>query len=465
MKKRCTVIGSGLAGTLLANALSEEFATTVLELGPATGITYPAPRFTKRPLAHVATYCHGQGGTTNLWHNGLIPIHPKDVLDNEFRAVLEDSNRFMDQAAKSLSYPGHSYVRDLAEIHDEVQRLGDKIAHFSDGVDCLVYPKRFRPQALLPNVNAIFNVHDIEFDATGNRVTNVIAKFGDITQKFATDLLIVSAGAMGTPRFVGDLLSLFGLSSAGIGSGLIDHPLGFVGKVRFSRSVSRFVEKFARLDKGPFECRNVVRLKSACGQFTGCASFRPTITKHNRQSIYKYMSLLGASSGSTRIKNALSPKIFHPDIVNEIMSHLLRIQVPTRTYTVLFMGEQRRGSNQIKYEDRRSVIDWTVTSKELEIYSCMLTDLRSSLSDVTDEQFFIDRLDNSWLWSAAHHSGTISLGSKSHSQLDSNLKLKCAENVFVCDASVIQEHSYANTGLTIGQLAYRLANNLALNYV
>jgi choline dehydrogenase-like flavoprotein len=38
--------------------------------------------------------------------------------------------------------------------------------------------------------------------------------------------------------------------------------------------------------------------------------------------------------------------------------------------------------------------------------------------------------------------------------------LKCCDNVYVCDGSVIQEHSYANTGLTIGQLALRLAERV-----
>jgi choline dehydrogenase-like flavoprotein len=33
--------------------------------------------------------------------------------------------------------------------------------------------------------------------------------------------------------------------------------------------------------------------------------------------------------------------------------------------------------------------------------------------------------------------------------------------VFVCDGSIIQEHSYANTGLTIGQLAMRLAERVS----
>ena len=69
-------------------------------------------------------------------------------------------------------------------------------------------------------------------------------------------------------------------------------------------------------------------------------------------------------------------------------------------------------------------------------------------------------ITSDWLWSAAHHSGTIGMGSGEDDLVDTNLKLKCFENVYVCDGSVLQEHSYANTGLAIGQLAFRLAEHL-----
>jgi choline dehydrogenase-like flavoprotein len=55
----------------------------------------------------------------------------------------------------------------------------------------------------------------------------------------------------------------------------------------------------------------------------------------------------------------------------------------------------------------------------------------------------------------------MSVGSADDDLLDSSLRLKACDNVFVCDGSVIQEHSYANTGLTIGQLALRLSDTLS----
>ncbi len=52
------------------------------------------------------------------------------------------------------------------------------------------------------------------------------------------------------------------------------------------------------------------------------------------------------------------------------------------------------------------------------------------------------------------------MGDTEDALVDTNLKLRHFDNVFVCDGSVIQEHSYANTGLTIAQLAFRLAKHI-----
>jgi choline dehydrogenase-like flavoprotein len=62
-----------------------------------------------------------------------------------------------------------------------------------------------------------------------------------------------------------------------------------------------------------------------------------------------------------------------------------------------------------------------------------------------------------WLWPDAHHSGTIPMGELPGGLVDEDLKLNFFDNVFICDGSIIQEHSYANTGLTTGALALRVA--------
>jgi choline dehydrogenase-like flavoprotein len=82
------------------------------------------------------------------------------------------------------------------------------------------------------------------------------------------------------------------------------------------------------------------------------------------------------------------------------------------------------------------------------------------LSTVAEQVNLETALTDEWLWSGAHHSGTTSLGGSASDVVDKNLRVKFCDNVYVCDGSVIQEHSYANTGLTIGQLALRLARHV-----
>nr|WP_256502731.1 GMC oxidoreductase [Desulfuromonas sp. KJ2020] len=180
----------------------------------------------------------------------------------------------------------------------------------------------------------------------------------------------------------------------------------------------------------------------------------------NRLSIYKYKSALGASAGLARIKKAFSWKIFHPDIVSEIFAHLFGVSIPSRTFNILFIAEQKRGGNRVYYDNDQLHVDWSISDEEIGAYREMLNSLAGMLTDLSEEVNIHTEITDDWLWSAAHHSGTTSMGDKDDDLIDSDLKVKFCKNAFVCDGSVLQEHSYANTGLAIGQLAFRLVDHI-----
>ena len=102
-----------------------------------------------------------------------------------------------------------------------------------------------------------------------------------------------------------------------------------------------------------------------------------------------------------------------------------------------------------------------ISDKEISIYRSMLKKLGENLAELADEINIKTDITEDWLWSAAHHSCTTPMGTTDADLIDKDLKLKFCDNVFVCDGSVIQEHSYANTGLAIGQLACRLAKKIS----
>ena len=455
------IIGSGLAGSVLANELAGENDVTVLETGPATGFVYPPFRSTNKQLAHINTFCHGAGGGTNLWHNGLIPIDPDDVSNTLFRQVLGDSSDYIDKAASRLHMRGTSYCAEYAAAKKTSEVLGDRIGAFADGVDSLIYPKSYTPLVLRDSIQAFFGVSDLQFRSGGSGVSEALFTADNAEQRLPIDSLIICCGSFGTPIVLERLLESAGHDLHDTGKGLIDHPMGFVGKVRFPRSISDAVGRFALQDAGSYEFRSAVRLRSECGEYTGCVFFRPAITMTNKLETYIYKSMLGASKGRKRLRHALSPRILHPDIIAEIVSHLLPVSIPTRTYSILFMGEQRDRRNRVFGTERDLRVDWSISRQELEIYNGMIRRLTKMLEGSAESLVVNANLDSSWLWSGAHHSGTTAMGSDKPGSIDRNLRVNGLDNAFVCDASVIQEHSYANTGLTIGQLALRLADHIS----
>lgn len=460
MMNKIVVIGGGLAGSLICNKLANHADVTLLEVGCKDSIQYPRIGFNKKKLAEVSTFCFGGGGTTNLWHNGLIPINMSDVIDEKFAEVLADAQLFTDEAASDLFFNKEPYTLAYEALVSEMTELAKKKGLFPDGVDCLMYPKKFKKLKVGPKVNDLYSVDQIGFVFEGRRIKTVTYTIDSKEYSIDPSVVIVSAGALGSPKILRKIIMASGQRFDSLGTGFIDHPMGFVGKVRFKKEATGFIRKLSMYDKGDYVSRSAIRLKSECGQYTCCAFFRPALTMDNRLSMYKYKSLLGASTGLARVRNIFSWKIFHPDIIAEIISHLFGKNIPSRTYNILFIAEQKRGDNRVYYNGDDLMVDWSISEDEMAIYRSLLNKLNYMLLDVADQVNIETQITSDWLWSAAHHSCTTPIGNTSHDLVDNDLKLHCCDNAYVCDGSVIQEHSYANTGLTIGQLALRLAGRV-----
>jgi hypothetical protein len=460
MKKSVVVIGSGLAGSVLCQELAGVAEVTLLEIGEKDTIGFPEIEYRRKKFAAVKTFCLGGGGTTNLWHNGLIPINPADVEDENFRDVLTAARPYTDRAASRLFFPSTNYLAEYSSVVAEMNRLADDLGAFEDGVDCLLYPKKFRKLEVPDEVKAYYDVAEIDFVTGAEKKVAIDFRIGERSRHLAPDFIVISAGTLGTPRLVGKVLAALGAPTGDLGAGLIDHPLGFVGKVKLKSAYAKVTRDFALLDKGGYESCTAARLKSDCGRYTCFAFFRPALTMGNDLAIYKFKSLLGASSGRDRIRNAFSMRIFHPDILAEIFSHLFGMNIRGRIFNILIYFEQKNGRNSVNCKGRDLKVDWGVSDEELAVYNTLLQKLSDRLEPLADEINIQVPITEDWLWSGAHHSGTVRLGNEDSALLDNDLKLKSGDNIYVCDGSVIQEHSYANTGLTIGQLAIRLAENI-----
>jgi len=454
MGRNVLVIGSGLAGTLIANNLLRKHDVTVLEAGRSNGYEYPHVRYLKKAFGHVPTFCYGEGGTTNLWHNGLMPLRPEDVEDFRFKEILREAAAFSDRAADSLFFPTPHFSTEYQSLIEKMSRLNEQIGLFAEGIDCLLYPRSYRGLRIAPGARTHFGVTDIDFSARGRSVERVHFTSGSARHSVDTDTVVISGGSLGTPVLVSRVLAALGHSNSTAGQGLMDHPMGFVGKVRVREDIARAFRELSSHDCGSYECCTAGRLKHQ--SHLAAIYVRPALTMDNSLALYKYKSILGASRGTKRIRAAISARLFHPDVLAEIYSHLLHTAIRSNIFSILVFFEQKRGPGFVTSQAQELSVSWDIQPHELDIYNNMLRRLHDLFAPVADELTIETPIDESWLWSGAHHSGTISLGDGDDDIVNSDLRIRRSDNVYVCDGSIIQEHSYANTGLTIGQLAYRL---------
>ena len=74
LKPTIAIVGAGLAGGLLAEELGKWADVTVFERGRALATKPGRPISDGHPLGLYPSYGYGLGGTTNLWHGGLLAM-------------------------------------------------------------------------------------------------------------------------------------------------------------------------------------------------------------------------------------------------------------------------------------------------------------------------------------------------------------------------------------------------------
>lgn len=452
-KKKVVVIGSGLAGTIISNELSNHFEVVALERGPEEGILLPEIEHLNKSFGTSNTFCYGAGGTTNLWHNGLIRLNANHISDEVFRSVILDAKKHEGYACKIL----HLKV----PINQAVEHAtGFDFEGWSKGAfDCVIVPNGNRKLYLNSNVNVFYDVSEIKFSGSDGHVKGVSFIVNDKKHKIDVDYLVVCAGGLNTPKVLNGVLNDLGFSHDQARSkSLIDHPMGFVGKIEVKRKYKVFFDRLVSQVYPSYKAR--VGIKVKINGLHHICYFRPTMTIKNNSDIYKFKSKLGTVGWKKRIRMVFDLRIFHPDIFSEILLYFFGIKLPSRKYSLWFVFEQNFSSSRNSVVNSSHVsYDWGVSKDELENYSRAIYTLIEQLNPYLSDFSLYEGDLSEYLWSAAHHSGSVRMG-KGDSDVNENLKLNALDNVYACDGSIVQEHSYANTGLTIAELAIRLSRHL-----
>lgn len=454
MKPSVVIVGAGLGGCILANALAEAWDVTVVEMGERNGglrervvdlgkgaITYP----------HVAS---GLGGTTSVWHNGLIEIED-EIFRERWPFPKTELEEYYDKAFRMLSGVPRSAVCHATEILRE--RLTANGVPFGLLREGLYYPPRriniWKALKLEGRVKLIAG-EVIGFTSSGERITGAKVRLDGRVIGVTADEYVLAGGGIGTPLVLQCLSTTVDAPSLlQAGRHYEDHPSGFVAEFATDTPLYKFWNYAVPGHKGHLRLPMVVSQDGLRVSF----QLRPAVQFGPRNKVVSILSVLRNNPFNLRNYVRLSA---HWDDILDILSLRFGVQVPTRRYTLLMVAEQPPAAGRsisADAETGRIHRNWELGPLYLESVQRAINQALSELAPFIQEvRVFPDWALN--LFSSSHHSGTARMHISPESGVcDGNGRVHGLGNLHICDGSAIPASGSANTGLTIAALALRMA--------
>ena len=423
------IIGAGLAGSLLASRLAARHRVVVIEQAPRSA-PLTIIEHGRRPglEPHVGM---GLGGTTYLWHNGLIELEAGDYANWPLSAA--DLAPHIAAAHTALSGASLARVREIAaELRNGFAAAGVPEKLFGSP---MLYPARRRNLWHAENprgVEAVIGrVERLALD-DGGRVRAAVL-FGG-AEPVTGDLFILAAGGLGSPAIL-QASSANAFNNAG--RFYFDHPVGFVGEVTLGADLNRLWNRFDG------ELQGSVRL--------------PLTVAMPRQKFAFYLRPAGPAA--LKAKSVLSDLRNNPydprnylrllmrsnDII-EALSLRAGINIPTRRF-VLYMSAEQPPQEERAIAGTPGAVtrDWRLDDEFLRTARDAIGGLLAALAPITARSKVFDH----WaagLETAAHHCGTCRMTASPETGVaDGAGRVFGLSNQLVCDGSENPAAGYANS--------------------
>jgi hypothetical protein len=464
VKPRIVIIGAGLGGCFVAHALAESHDVTVIELGSTAPGLQERVRDRAMPAVLNPHIQSGLGGTTALWHNGLIEVDER-IFRDSWPFPKADLAPYYAEAYPLLGgVPAEVVERACDSLRQKYRELG--LPPLS--LPGLFYPRsrinawnslklEGRVRLVMGEVLALEAKHE-------NRIRGALVRTIAGSHQIDADAFVLAAGGLSTPLLLQQLatnLPLPALKHAGCH--YEDHPMAFVGDFKMRAPLYRYWNFSVPDADGNIRLPLVVEQEGLHVSF----HIRPAAVFHHGARREEVHSVL------TDIRNnRLNPMgylrlLTHTDDILDILSFKFNIQVPTKHYSLLMYAQQptsaERGVwSEVDPVSGESIIqrNWDLTPDYLAILDRAIGQVVDHLGDmVTNVNLFAGWKSN--VHTAAHHSGTARMAaSPADGVCDADARVHGLQNLYIADGSVIPGSGIANTGLTIAALALRVAKHL-----
>ena len=464
MKQKIVIVGAGLGGCVLAHALRQTHDVTIVERGPSSRDAQPPMIDAGWPAGMEPHIGFGLGGSTQLWHNGLIEIE-EEIFDTFWPISKKEIGAFYDEAFQLLSkVPAQSVRNAILDLRQRYRAVG---------LPDVLLPGLFYPRWPI-NVWAALHITDyaqvtegevigIEADANGRIASLSVAAHGRV-QQIRGDVFVFAAGGLGTPVLLQRLATVMPLPALmHAGRHYEDHPMTFVGEVKVNVPLYRLWNFLAPGTGGNLRMPLVLRQDGLHISFY----LRPAATYYRDSRRQRIDSVINELRQHMWNPAKYFKLLTHWDDVLDLLSFKFGIRVPTKHYTLLMLAQMPTTDEcsvclEIDPTSGREVVrrNWVLDESFITTMRNAIDALLEQLGPVVESS----RVFADWpstLKTGAHHSGTARMSHSAESGVcDSNCRVHGIPNLYVCDGSVIPASGIANTGLTIAALGLRLGKHL-----
>jgi choline dehydrogenase-like flavoprotein len=456
------IVGAGLGGCMLAHALLETHEVTLIERGDcAVDLRFPV-RDVGLPAVTEPHFGAGLGGSTQLWHNGLIEIDA-DVFEAHWPWPKTELDPYYAQAFPLLSGLPLARVREAIE---DLRRRYRALGMPEVRLPGLYYPRW--PRNLWETLALAGRVRLLRGDVTGFELDDdgkvMAVQVAGASAPVAADVFVLSAGGLGTPVLLQKLARQRPLPALDhAGRHYEDHPMGFVGEVQVAVPLYRLWNYQVPGTDGNLRLPLVVERDGMHISF----QLRPAATFYRASRRERVDSVLNQLRRNPWNPVHYAKLLSHWDDVLDILSFKFGIRLPTRHYTLVMCAQTPALPALSVWSETDPTTGHEVRIRNWIVEDAFRAELRAAIDDVfaalkpviTSSRVFPNWFD--LLCTGAHHSGTARLSaSPAAGVCDGDGRVHGLSNLFVCDGSLIPASGIANTGLTIAALALRLADHL-----
>jgi hypothetical protein len=448
-------IGAGLAACMAAHELADDFEVIILDRSSNDRPTILDVGF---PSGGGTRIAYGRGGTTQLWHNGLIPISKRNFeryWPKNFNTVVDN----YDAAYQILG--GTSQVKLGLARKELVSELCMQGVPENLLGESLFYPhRRVNSSNILRHrkINWINGaISEFRFSGPCRTVlseVSVITKNGLRTER--ADVFVLAAGGLNTPGIIREIYRSAGLGSKqGLMPGLTfeDHPMSVVAGFRTAAPLYRLWNW--RLPDGSGTIR--VPLVTNIDGIDYAFYIKPSYSEFTKSRFLSHLSELRNNPLSFENIGAV---LRNKNDLFEVFSLKLGLNYPTENYVLLMVAGQKcsTGGSVRNLSDGTLIVDWNLTQTYLNNTDRAIDSVLESISGFVKG---ISKMDwRSSVKSSAHFSATAPMASDPLQGVCDQLnRVFGFDNVYTIDGSAIPSSGYANTGLTIAAMAKRFAQH------